>query len=592
MFLLHARSYSKVVILSPLRVSTLANYKRAQQYLGDEYAPLLVDSDGGEATRCVNVVSNHWSTNDKVVVSSTFDSVDVLEQTVLASTNCTSTLVIVDEAHNASSELLGKLQTCYRVLLCTATPPTILGEVDDDESSVERDVWNQPPLYTYSFAEAVREKYITDYELRVPLVEEENVTDLHGVQARFLLDGMLRTGSRHTIVYCTSKEHCDTFMKALRRVARDFHNLPDELLWLERVTHDVTPKRRCEILREFEDCSADVYRVVTSVRILDEAIDLPACDSVLILNPTHSEFSYRRTVQQISRAVRLNPNNPNKVARVFMWLVDDTDTPKCLRVLREYDPGYTTKIYAQSFRVYERGTDSNVVLSTEYVQSLAVQQHYRVKCLTVKELLDVKVNMLVDYVRANGRPPVRSYVDEVTKLSLGRFVNYLKCGDVKLTDEQRGRLITAYPAFFGVNDVNTKFDLLVEYLKNNGGKRPCKTYVHCGVNLGTFCHSVRFKDRLSNAQRSQLVDLCPTFFYKRKRDNSRTVPQKIGELCAYFQQKGKWPPCTKKGGYLGKFRTHLRDGEIKLTDQQRSQFLLLDPAFFTKKAQKKKRTPR
>lgn len=308
-------------------------------------------------------------------------------------------------------------------------------------------MWQKPPLYTYKFRDAVRDGYITDYEIRVPLIEGE-ITDVVGLQAQFVIDGMLRTASRNMIVYGTSQENCILFMKTLRSVGSQYHNLSEDTLWVEKITYSTTPTMRDEILYQFQKCELNVYKVITSVHILDEAIDIPCCDSVCILHPTYDEYHWRQLVQRVSRAVRLNPYNPNKVARVFLWIAEDHNIPKCLHILREYDPEYINKVRVQSFRMYDKKVNTGDIFSLEKQQTTLVRQYYKVKCLSVQELRDLKVQMIVDYITVNGQPPALTYVDESTKLRLGSFVNDIRHHPELLSTKQRDLLTSVYPRFF------------------------------------------------------------------------------------------------------------------------------------------------
>ena len=62
-------------------------------------------------------------------------------------------------------------------------------------------------------------------------------------------------------------------------------------------------------------------KIICSIRILNEGIDIPNCDSVFIGNVgTYS--SDITMVQRMCRANRLLKRNPNKVAYCFLWTDD------------------------------------------------------------------------------------------------------------------------------------------------------------------------------------------------------------------------------------------------------------------------------
>ena len=56
-------------------------------------------------------------------------------------------------------------------------------------------------------------------------------------------------------------------------------------------------------------------KILCSIRILDESIDLPKCDSIFISN-VNENSSDIKMVQRLGRAIRLDRDNPNKIAIV------------------------------------------------------------------------------------------------------------------------------------------------------------------------------------------------------------------------------------------------------------------------------------
>ena len=76
-------------------------------------------------------------------------------------------------------------------------------------------------------------------------------------------------------------------------------------------------EQRKQTLKDF---SSGVIPSVIATTILDEAIDIPACDSVIMAG---GGASYVRTIQRMSRAMRLDPNNPNKKHCVIIDFFDE-----------------------------------------------------------------------------------------------------------------------------------------------------------------------------------------------------------------------------------------------------------------------------
>ena len=56
-----------------------------------------------------------------------------------------------------------------------------------------------------------------------------------------------------------------------------------------------------------------------NVHILDEGIDIPTCDSIYLTHPNNNPTNI---IQRISRANRIDNNNKDKIAKIFLWTKD------------------------------------------------------------------------------------------------------------------------------------------------------------------------------------------------------------------------------------------------------------------------------
>ena len=94
------------------------------------------------------------------------------------------------------------------------------------------------------------------------------------------------------------------------------------------ILHDILPEanfihgnhnieQRKDVLKRF---SNKEIPFVLATTILDEAIDIPACDTVIMAG---GGASYARTIQRMSRAMRLDPNNPNKTRCIIVDFFDE-----------------------------------------------------------------------------------------------------------------------------------------------------------------------------------------------------------------------------------------------------------------------------
>jgi len=216
-------NFKNIFIFSPLTMLTEQNLDNIKIYLPN-YNHILVDVNG---TRDFNVIKDHL--NKYTVFSSTFKSAEeVISKIFNIEENCVlseDTLLIVDEAHNLLNldSLINTVQKFNKVLLVTATPPTKMEEIIPHET-----------IYKYSFSNAIKEGYICDYLIYLPFVEnnkvimeqpEELLTLDEDIckKCLFLINGLLRTGCRRTIIYLKCKDECETYQYVLNYIMENYH---------------------------------------------------------------------------------------------------------------------------------------------------------------------------------------------------------------------------------------------------------------------------------------------------------------------------------------------------------------------------------
>ena len=316
---LKQNKFENVFIFSPLTVLTEQNLEKVSNYLVD-YKSILIDVNG---TRDFKDIENNLHKN--YIFSSTFCSAkSIISQLFLKDYNLNSdnTILIVDEAHNLlnQTELIEIINKFPKVLLVTATLPIQMEEIIPNEI-----------IYQYPFRKAIENKYICDYEIYLPFYENGEIniklpSELYGLitlekdlykKCLFFINGLLRTGKRYSIVYLYSKEECELYNFVFKEIMEKYH-FYDILIY--QITSNTSKKDRIEILKNFEkDEDYEVLKIILSIRILDEGIDIVKCDSIFItfISDCSNEIRY---LQRICRANRIDPNNIHKKASIFIWL--------------------------------------------------------------------------------------------------------------------------------------------------------------------------------------------------------------------------------------------------------------------------------
>lgn len=399
-----------IVCLAPLRVSVKNLEERISLFV-PEYRPLLVDSDAGGTTD-VKTIESYLKTydNDKVILFTTFESAGTVLTEVFANRSREGTYLVVDETHN----LLSYKETCDFVRsfpnsLCMSA--TIPEEFYDEFPEAEE-------RYSFQLSEAIRTKVVCDYEVifpydtldKLPLELPEDI----GKQCLFLASGMLLTGSRRCIVYCSSIEECGRFMETFQKVAEEYHGLA---VWMDTIVQNTTARERDRIKTEFqEDTSKDMY-LLTSVRILDEAVDIPSCDSECILSLS-DKSSTIRIVQRLMRGGRLDPKNPNKKNHLFLWAHDMEACVAPLTLLRQQDPEFHKKVRVMGTDY--NATDNSVTRTELNERTDTIRTFIQTGCMTLDERWEARRQEWMKFYNETKRTPSQ-HAEDMTEKRLGRW---------------------------------------------------------------------------------------------------------------------------------------------------------------------------
>ena len=467
-----ANKYDKVVMISPLRQFAKQNLDRYVQYGRNN--TLLLDSDG---TRDLDEITEFINNNAKFLISATYKSVDILQQLNL--TNC---LIIIDEFHNLSKnnvcneedDFYKLLQSDNKFLLMSATPR--IYELEDDEENDNIDLGEI--VYNMTFTEAIEKKYICDYKIWLPSIHEDNsdlineigIDDIDNelkAKCMFLFKNLLFHGSKKCILYCQDTNNLNDIKDCIVKL-NDFYAID---LNIQEITSETSYKNREKILNVFE--SSNKIELLLSIRIYDECIDIPSCDSIYITYPSSCKI---RTIQRLCRCIRTDKNNKFKIGNIFIWCNEYDKILNILSGIKEYDVLFKNKI-----SVLETNFMNKTETDVKVVEDKKLIEKY---ILDIKEFRQYtwyeKLEMVKQYIDENGKRPSKHEKDKEIK-QLGVWIstqqqNYknkeynMKNKDIycKLT-----QFMNEYEEYFLDNKaiwINT-LNKIKEYIDNNK-KRP------------------------------------------------------------------------------------------------------------------------
>jgi superfamily II DNA or RNA helicase len=403
-----------IIVIAPLKISVKNLQDRLECFL-PAYKSLLVDSDT-EGTTDAAVISKFLEGNGKKIIYSTYKSfVDVLSGVLKLdeideedgdeddeddkSEDDKNMFILADEIHNAGDDECNIINQFQEGLVMSATYPENLS-LDINET-----------VYI-PFSLGINEGYLVDYSLWLPhLINKSDGTTAVDVdipvefseysadvtaKTLYLAVVMLKTGSRRCIVYLSSIEECEVFRKIVATVFEEYHGIT---AWTGKIDSTITNKEREEILREFQNGGDDVYHILTSVRILDEAVDIPRCDSVFIGN-VYEHSSVIRFMQRCMRSSTIDPQNPNKHNNIILWADGWEKCVDALELLRVSDPDFKKKVRVAGANYDSQGDKIKKELvaseASKFGEWIAVKS---------EDLWEKKRQMWAEFYRVNGRSP-------------------------------------------------------------------------------------------------------------------------------------------------------------------------------------------
>lgn len=397
-------SGQNIICIAPLIVSVEQLHQRIEPFLSETHKQhIVVDCEGTTDVDCLRKIVSE--AKSRWVMYVTFKS--FVEIVPLLNIDYEETFLLIDEVHNANDKLCDLANEFDQSLYMSATVPE---ELSDKLEFTE--------VFSYSIREAITDGYCVDYDVYLPYITLETSTvDVPIVQelehldvsltkkALFLAKGMLYTGKRRCVVYLRSIEECVEFERVVFEVFQKYHGV-DILTY--RMDCTTSKKTRREILSEFERPDNEKIKIIANVRILNEAIDIVACDSVFVTKVGES-IQDHTMVQRLGRALRCDKRNPTKRAAMFVWCEEWSSTINGLQLLKTEDPVFHKRMVTMSVSYDE--TSKRETKERERVQNGAFDKYIKIKCLTVEEMWEMRKEAWKEQYEKLGRIPSQSAKD-------------------------------------------------------------------------------------------------------------------------------------------------------------------------------------
>ncbi len=403
-----SNDYKHIIILSPLREFASQNLNRFVEYGYDKNNTLLVNTDGN---RDIDSIKEFIKDHQNVLISCTYNSMDLISECLGLFKDA---LFIIDEFHNLSkanisddeNNIFKLLMSDHKILFMSATPRIYDIEYDENESYDTDHLFGEV-VYQMTFTDAISNKYITDYKIWLPSIHENNealdkelsiyeIDNQMKNRCKFLYSCIANNGSRKCIVYCKDTDDMKAMMECMETL-NDFYIMDVQM---QSISCEDIEKKRKSVLESFAN-NNDKIQLLFNIRILNECIDIPACDSIYISYAPKNKIT---TIQRISRATRTDKKNPYKIANVYIWCEAYDEILETLSSIKEYDIMFKDKIKVNAVDFYDSKEDKEIEL-VENDKVLLSNCIVGVKEFKMYSWED-KLKMVEEYIIENGKLPL------------------------------------------------------------------------------------------------------------------------------------------------------------------------------------------
>ncbi|KAG5187914.1 P-loop containing nucleoside triphosphate hydrolase protein [Tribonema minus] len=285
-----ARRFTEVVVVSPQKAQvaqTKGRFDAILNKLRRAYTSTLVDTDG--STNVDHISSRSSAPGNVHYVHTTFASAKKVAASLQTPRN--KVLIIVDEAHRYTDTLLGELMAAgdSHILLSGTWCGISASAVGDGDAAAWR--------YTMTISDAEKAGIIVPQRFVLPCnvnLDEDNLE----MRAEFIATTTMRLSDspRRHILYSfnvrQAQQLANLVVVGFRR-----NGMVAEA---EVVTGDTPNAERERIFKWMSEGTRKVVRIISSVHVLDEGIDIPAVDCVYIGGTGGDNCRY---VQRVCRSI-------------------------------------------------------------------------------------------------------------------------------------------------------------------------------------------------------------------------------------------------------------------------------------------------
>lgn len=326
-------NYTKILIGVP-NVLLVSQWEKEVAKIFPSYKILLIK--GGKTHEDIEQFLNQNAS--KCVVITTYSSCHKV-YSVSQKLNYTFDMKINDEFHHLNSKnanLEESTETfiemikipCLKQLSLTATLKILKSEDCTNQNIISNcdvehfgEIIDKKCLLT-----AINEKIVCDYEIQTVITDEEQLNQFMENENKDLVEKKLflsafsalksitDKNSHHLLIYSNNTENAIKICEYIEELLDNYFEIPN--LYYNKYLGNMTFKEQQTTLSRFQNSK---YGIISCVYCLGEGFDLPTLDGVVISENMNANI---RIVQSVLRASRKNKDEPNKVAKIILPILN------------------------------------------------------------------------------------------------------------------------------------------------------------------------------------------------------------------------------------------------------------------------------
>ena len=288
-----------------------------------------------DVTSDVTEIASFFKTTGEKVIFCTYQSSELIGE---AQGKNVIDLVVCDEAHRCAGAASAKFTKVLnddfirskKRLFTTATPRLFSDRVTKAAERAGDVIYGMddeqifgPEFFNYSFAEAIEQKWLTDYQVLVIAVDEPLVQkyvetrELIKINDAYQIDAA-SLAAKIALIKATNEYDLKRVISFHNRVkaAKDFSakffevltctktdKKPPGKIYTDYVSGDMSSRQRRNKLKIMKDLSISDRVFISNAKCLSEGVDVPSLDGVAFIEPKGSQIDI---IQALGRVLRLH----------------------------------------------------------------------------------------------------------------------------------------------------------------------------------------------------------------------------------------------------------------------------------------------